>query len=483
MLPVLALIGRPNVGKSTLFNRLTRTRDALVGSMSGLTRDRQYGEGKIGSQAYIVVDTGGIQATWIKNSEQSKSQEFNIDNLVASQSWKAIEEADAILFLVDARAGLTTSDIEIAQLLREHGKKPYLVVNKIDGLNTDEALTEFYTLGFGSPYPITAEHGTGVEELIEKILQDKFETTQINNINSSVESDTSKDLNLTEPGSAELENSQNAKLKDSDRIKVAFIGRPNVGKSTLVNRILGEERVLAVDLPGTTRDSIFIDFERHNKKYTLIDTAGIRRKAKIQESIEQFSVIKALQAIAATDVVVMLIDARENIVDQDLWLLGFAIESGKALVIAVNKWDNLPPEQRTKVNDELERRLNFVDFAKIHFISALHGTGVGNLFTSINHAYESASRKLDTPELTRILQKIVETHQPPLINGRRIKMRYAHAGGRKPPLIIIHGNQLKSVSLDYRRYLERSFRKALNLSGTPIRIEFKTSENPYIKNY
>lgn len=459
MLPVLALIGRPNVGKSTLFNRLTRTRDAIVGSMSGLTRDRQYGAGKIGDQAYIVVDTGGIQADWIKASEQPKSEEFSMDELVATQSWQAIQEADALLFLVDARAGLTASDLDIAQFLRERGKKAYLVANKIDGLNSEQALTDFYSLGFGEPSPIAAEHGTGVEELIETILKDKFPESELISRQAIEE---------------KIYDNQ-----EKDRVKVAFIGRPNVGKSTLVNRILGEERVLAYDLPGTTRDSIFIEFERHHKKYTLIDTAGVRRKARINEGVEQFSVIKALQAIAATDVVVMMIDARENLVDQDLWLLGFVIEAGKALVIAVNKWDNLPKEQRTKVNDELERRLDFVDFAKIHFISALHGTGVGNLFTSIDRAYESASRKLDTPELTRILQKVSETHQPPLVSGRRIKMRYAHAGGRKPPLIIIHGNQLKSVSADYRRYLERAFRKELNLSGTPVRIEFKTSKNPY----
>jgi len=446
MLPVIAIVGRPNVGKSTLFNRVTRTRNALVGNKPGLTRDRQYGEGEYHGTRYIVVDTGGL-------SDFGEAVDESVEALMAKQVWQSIREADAILLLVDARAGLTPDDEHIAKLLRKYSKKVYLAVNKIDGLDRDIVIAEFHELGLGYPYPVSAEHGTHINDFIEEILQDIPQSSEV-----VLERQTEKG------------------------IKVAFIGRPNVGKSTLVNRILGEERVIVYDQPGTTRDSIFVPFTRREKNYVLIDTAGVRRKARVDEAIEKFSVIKTLQAIEASNVVVLLVDAQTNLVEQDLWLLGFVIDAGKALVIAVNKWDNLEEEERARIRSELERRLTFVDFAKIHFISALHGSGVGNLFQSVDQAYESASRKLSTPELTRILQAAVANHEPPLVHGRRIKLRYAHAGGRNPPVIVIHGNQLKSVSADYCRYLERFFRKALKLSGTPIRVEFKISTNPYCKS-
>jgi len=468
MLPVLAIVGRPNVGKSTLFNRLTRTRAALVGDMPGLTRDRQYGEGLSGEHRFILVDTGGLDTELEKpDFAQSKVRSSDkIIDLTEHQVWQAVEEADAILFLVDARTGLLPSDLSIAKLLRAGGKNVHLVVNKTDGLDENIATADFYSLGMGDLHPISAEHNLGVEELIDAVWatlpRDKAYQEKIVEENPSEDGEVSYSTEIP-------------------TIKVALIGRPNVGKSTLTNRILGEERVIVCDQPGTTRDSIFVPFKRQNQDYILIDTAGVRRHSRIDDKIEKFSVIKTLQAIAASDVVVMLIDARIGVVEQDMWLLGFIIDAGKALVLAVNKWDNLPATQRALVHKELERRLAFVDFAKTHFISALHGTGVGDLFSSIINAYKSAIRKLSTPELTRILEKAVTAHEPPLVNGRRIKMRYAHSGGRKPPVIIIHGNQLKEVSQDYKRYLEGFFRKSLQLTGTPVRIEFKHGRNPYVK--
>ncbi len=438
MKPVLALVGRPNVGKSTLFNRLTRSRDALVADLPGLTRDRKYGDGRLGKRDYLVIDTGGLSG-----------EETGIDDVMATQSWQAVEEADEVLFLVDARDGLTPEDENIARRLRATGKPVHLVVNKIDGVDADVVTAEFHALGLGEVHPVSAAHGRGVRAMMDVILAGLPEST-------------------AEPGEEEARG-----------IRVAIVGRPNVGKSTLVNRIMGEERVVTYDLPGTTRDSIYIPFERDGVDYTLIDTAGVRRRAKVREAVEKFSVIKTLQAIDDANVVVMVLDARQGIGEQDATLLGYILEKGRALVIAVNKWDGLERELRERIRDELDRKLPFVDFATIHFISALHGTGVGELFDSIQTAYRCAMAHFDTPRLTRLLEDLVSAHPPPLVRGRRIKLRYAHQGGRNPPRIVIHGNQTERVPDSYRRYLVNGFRKHLRLKGTPVRIEFRTGENPY----
>lgn len=440
MLPVIALVGRPNVGKSTLFNVLTRTRDALVADVPGLTRDRKYGEGKLGGRPYLVVDTGGLSG-----------DESGIDALMAKQSWLAVEEADAVLFMVDARDGLTATDEAIAMRLRRAGKAVVLVVNKIDGCNSAVVTAEFHRLGLGEPLAISAAHGQGVHDLVARVL-----TT------------------LPAPETTEGEIQQ-----PDDSIRIALIGRPNVGKSTLLNRILGEERVVAFDQPGTTRDSIFVPFERDDQRYTLIDTAGVRRRARVSEAIEKFSVIKALQAMEAAHVVILVLDAHEGLSEQDATLAGYAADSGRALVVAINKWDGLASDERDWIRQELERRLPFIGFAEFHFISALHGSGVGDLFGAVQRCYRSATAKFSTPKLTRILEQVVFAHQPPLVQGRRIKLRYAHQGGQNPPTVIIHGNQTERVPEAYQRYLENAFRKALEIVGTPLRIEFRTGENPY----
>ncbi len=439
MKPVIALVGRPNVGKSTLFNRLTRTRDALVADMPGLTRDRKYGEGQIDEHKFIVIDTGGISG-----------DEDGIDSHMAQQSLQAVREATIVLFLVDAQVGLAASDELLAKELRASDKPVHLVVNKIDGLNEDVVVADFYSLGLGEPFAIAASHGRGVSYLINTVLQEMLEAEEA--LPEAPE----------EPG-----------------IKIAAIGRPNVGKSTLINRMLGEERVVVFDMPGTTRDSIYIPFERRDKKYTLIDTAGVRRRGKVSETVEKFSVIKTLQAIEDSNVVILVLDARESIVDQDLHLLGFVLETGRSLVIAINKWDGMDPDAKDRVKVDIERRLGFINFAKIHFISALHGTGVGDLYQSIERAYASAKKRLSSNQLTKYLEDMVSEHQPPLVKGRRIKLRYAHMGGSNPPTIVIHGNQTESVPHSYRRYIENTFRNIMKLEGTPIRIEFKTGENPY----
>jgi GTP-binding protein len=436
MLPVIALVGRPNVGKSTLFNRLTRSRDALVADQPGLTRDRKYGTGKLGSQPYVVVDTGGI----------SGDQE-GIDVLMEQQVRQAIGEADHILFLLDAREGCAGGDELIAQELRRTGKPVTLAVNKSEGLDQTLAGSDFYRLGFGDPYLIAAAHGRGVKSLIESVL------TQL---------PPTEEIEPEEPG-----------------IQIAVVGRPNVGKSTLVNRLLGEERVVAFDQPGTTRDSIFIPFERNDRRYTLIDTAGVRRRARIKEAIEKFSIIKTLQAIEQANVVLMVLDARQGVGEQDATLAGHVLESGRALILLINKWDGLDQDQREWVKSEIERKLPFLGFARHHFISALHGSGVGKLFDMVESVYASAMRDLPTPDLTRLLEAITQEHQPPMVHGRRIKLRYAHQGGKNPPIIVIHGNQTREVPDSYKRYLVSRFRKALNLKGTPIRIEFRSGENPY----
>ncbi len=439
MIPVFALVGRPNVGKSTLFNRLTKTRDALVANYPGLTRDRKYGEGEMLGRRFMLIDTGGITGT-----------EEGIDSAMAEQSMQAIKEADAVLFIVDSKAGLTPVDLQLANYLREQERVVYLVANKIDGVNPDVAIAEFFELGLKNVYPTTATHGRGVRSLMSDVL---------------------------EPFS-EIDSSDSANSKERG-IKIAIVGRPNVGKSTLVNRILGEDRVVVFDEPGTTRDSIYIEYEREDKKYTLIDTAGIRRRKNISLTVEKFSIVKTLQSIDDANVVVLLIDAREGLVDQDMHLMGTIVDSGRALVLAVNKWDGLELYDKERIKSELERRLHFVGFADLHFISALHGTGVGNLYQSIENAYASATDKLSTNRLTLILQDAVTHHQPPLIRGRRIKLRYAHAGGKNPPIIVIHGNQVEEIPKHYSRYLEKTFCKALELHGTPIKIEYRSGENPY----
>jgi len=436
MIPVIAIVGRPNVGKSTLFNRLTKSRDALVADFSGLTRDRQYGEGVIDEKHFIVIDTGGIA-----------EGDADIEGLMTSQSEQAIEESNTVLFMVDGRAGLTAADITIANQLRPLSKKIYLVVNKVDGLDPDVALADFYQLGFTDHATMAASHGRGVSSLISKILEDV-------------------------PIQDEEDDEQTG-------IKLAIVGRPNVGKSTLVNRMLGEERVIVFDMPGTTRDSIFIPLERQSQRYTLIDTAGVRRRARVSHKVEKFSVIKTLQAIEAAHVVVLLLDATEGVTEQDLRLLGFILQAGKCIIIAINKWDNQPQSQKSYIKKELDRRLQFAKFAKILYISALYGTGVGDIFKFVDRAYKSANKKITTSTLTAVLEDTLIAHQPPMVHGRRIKIRYAHIGGHNPPLFVLHGNQTKSLPKTYLRYLENAFRKAFNLIGTPIRFELKEGDNPY----
>ena len=441
MRPVIALVGRPNVGKSTLFNRLTRTRDAIVANIPGLTRDRQYGEGSSEGKSFIAIDTGGITG-----------YEDGIDAEMASQSLQAIDEATICLFLVDARDGLTPDDSRILDYLRKHSKRSYLLVNKIDGSDPNEAMAEFFALGMKDVFPITATQGRGVTRMLTAVLDDA-ET----------------DIQTTEE---ELE---------IEGIKIAIAGRPNVGKSTLVNRMLGEDRVVVYDRPGTTRDSVYIPFERRGKKYTLIDTAGIKRRGKTKETVEKFSVVKSLQAIQDANVVVLIVDARDGIVEQDLHLLGYVIETGRALVIAINKWDGMTESEKEHVKFEIRRRFTFVDFARIHFISALHGSGVGDLYKSLLTAFDSASKKLTTNRLTQVLQDAVVDHAPPIVNGRRIKLRYAHAGGHNPPTIVIHGKQTDKLPGHYSRYLEKTFRNGLKLEGTPVRIELRSDANPFVK--
>lgn len=440
MRPVLALVGRPNVGKSTLFNRVTKSRDAIVANLPGLTRDRQYGEGRGASRSFIVIDTGGISG-----------DEQGIDSEMASQALLAIEEADAVLFLLDAREGLTPDDSHILKHLRKNNKKTHLVINKVDGLDIDTALSDFYSMGFAEIFPITATQGRGVKKLIEAVLKEFPEQEQ-------------------------------PTLGVNQGIKIAISGRPNVGKSTLVNRMLGEERVVVFDEPGTTRDSVYIPFERRGRKYTLIDTAGIRKRGKTKETVEKFSVVKSLQAMQDANVVVLIIDAHTGIVEQDLHLLGYVVDAGRALVIALNKWDGMDISLKEQAKSDIRRRFAFVDFAKIHFISALHGTGVGDLYKSIHRAYASAWKTLTTNTLTQVLQGAVNDHAPPVINGRRIKLRYAHAGGQNPPIIVIHGKQTEKLPNHYRRYLEKTFRRVLKLEGTPVKIELRSDENPYVKD-
>ncbi len=436
MIPVIALIGRPNVGKSTLFNVFTRSRDAIVADEPGLTRDRQYGVGERNGKTFIVVDTGGLSG-----------DRRDLDELMANQTRIAMDEADQILLLVDARDGLTSGDRAIADMLRKSGKSCQLIVNKVDGADPDQVRAEFYALGLAQMQCISAAHRKGTSALLDGLLAD---------------------YPRQEPAP-----------ENADGPLVAVIGRPNVGKSTLINRLVGEERLVAFDQPGTTRDTIHVSFERHGKPYTLIDTAGVRRRGKVRQAVEKFSVIKALEAIEKSQVAIVVIDAREGLTDQDLTLLGYVLDAGRALVIAINKWDGLDTEQRDENRARLERRLTFVPFAARHFISAKHGTGVGELMASVDQAYASATRDLNTRLLTDLLEEAVFRHSPPLHHGRRIKLRYAHQGGRNPPVIVIHGNQTQHLPEAYRRYLVNFFTTRLKLKGTPLRIELKSSSNPF----
>lgn len=460
MIPVVALVGRPNVGKSTLFNRLTRTRDALVADFPGLTRDRKYGRAFLSGYEFIVVDTGGIDGT-----------EEGIETKMAEQSLAAIEEADVVLFMTDARAGLTAADLSIAQHLRSREKTTFVVANKVDGIDADSACAEFWSLGLGEVYQMAASQGRGVTNMIEYALTPYAEAM---GIVRQDEDEVTDERQYTEE-EAEAEQKRLQELP----IKLAIIGKPNVGKSTLTNRILGEERVVVFDEPGTTRDSIYIPMEREGREYVIIDTAGVRRRSKVHQVIEKFSVIKTLKAVEDANVVLLIIDAREGIAEQDLGLLGFALNAGRALVIAVNKWDGIDQGIKDRVKSELDRRLGFIDFARIHFISALHGTGVGHLFESIEEAYDSATRRVSTSMLTRIMQMSQDDHQPPLVNGRRVKLKYAHAGGYNPPIVVIHGNQVSRLPDSYKRYMMNYFRRSLKVVGTPIQLRFQEGDNPF----
>ena len=479
--PVVALVGRPNVGKSTLFNRLTRTRDALVADFPGLTRDRKYGQAHLAGHDFIVIDTGGIDGT-----------EEGVEEKMAEQSLLAIEEADIVLFLVDARAGLTSADIGIANYLRQRQNKTTVVVaNKVDGIDADSHCAEFYQLGLGEIAQIAASQGRGIANLMEQVLSPLAEKMAEKEEESAVENDDVSEMTQHDEWDEDFDfsNEEDTALldeelaqeqtPDSQNIKIAIVGRPNVGKSTLTNRILGEDRVVVYDMPGTTRDSIYIPMEWDGQQYTLIDTAGVRKRGKVHLAVEKFSVIKTLQAIQDANVVLLTIDARENISDQDLSLLGFILNAGRSLVIVVNKWDGLNQEVKDRVKSELDRRLDFIDFARVHFISALHGSGVGNLFESVKEAYECATQKMTTSMLTRILQIAVDEHQPPMIGGRRVKLKYAHPGGYNPPIIVIHGNQVDKLPDSYKRYLSNHFRRSLKIIGSPIRLQFQEGNNPF----
>jgi len=455
MLPVIALIGRPNVGKSTLFNRLTRSRDALVADYPGLTRDRKYGFGKIGPVPYLVIDTGGVAGG-----------EVGISELMVEQTIVALQEADVAIIMVDGRSGRTSADEHVAELARKHAKKTWLAVNKSEGLDAAIASAEFHKLGMGEPIAISAAHGDRISAFMDEVLA------------PWVEDETQEDFADDEPG----EDSEGEDDDDADEnkpLRIAVIGRPNVGKSTLINRLIGEDRLVVYDQPGTTRDSVAVPFERDGKSYILIDTAGVRRKSKVHEVVEKFSIIKALQAMERSQVVLAVLDAQEGVTEQDVSLLGLTIERGRALIVVVNKWDGLSQDQRRQVKSDLDRRLPFLDFAKQITISALHGTAVGDLLPEAQKAYRAATRDMQTKDLNKVLEDAVIAHAPPLVRGRRIKLRYAHQGGRNPPVIVIHGNQTEKLPEAYRRYLINKFRKVFKLKGTPVRLVFKSSKNPF----
>ena len=441
MKPVIALVGRPNVGKSTLFNRLTRSRDAIVADFAGLTRDRHYGNGRQGKREYIVIDTGGFEP----------DATSGIYKEMARQTQQAVAEADVVIFVVDARGGLSAQDHDIAGYLRRLGKPCVLAANKAEGMKEGSQLGEFYELGLGDVFPVSAAHGQGIRSLVDLALEP---------------------LHLPDLDEEAVEG-------ESDTIKLAVAGRPNVGKSTLINTWLGEERLVAFDMPGTTRDAITVPFERNGQKFELIDTAGLRRKGKVFEAIEKFSVVKTLQAIESANVVLLLLDAEQGVTDQDAHIAGFILESGRAVVLAVNKWDAVDAYQRELVQRSIETRLPFLKFATIHFISAKKRLGLAPLWTSIAEAHRSATCKMSTPVLTRLLLEAVQFQSPQRSGMFRPKLRYAHQGGMNPPVIVIHGNSLEHVTEAYKRFLEARFRKEFNLVGTPLRIQMKTSDNPF----
>jgi len=443
MLPVIALIGSPNVGKSTLFNRLTKSRDAIVADFPGLTRDRQYGYGKIGSIPYLVIDTGGITG-----------DEEGISELMLQQTSEAIKEADILIVMVDGRAGLSASDQHIIEITRKYSNKIWFVVNKTEGLDIDIAVSEFQNFGFSRTVAISASHGDQVTSMMDEVLKPFIEE-------------------------ADLQDIENTNNDENKSLSIAIIGRPNVGKSTLINRLIGEERLVVYDQPGTTRDTIKIDIQKDDEHFTLFDTAGVRRKSKVRQNIEKFSVIKSMHAIEKCNVVFAVIDASEGITEQDISLMGLSIYRGRALVLLLNKWDGLDKEQKKNINNQIDRRLPFLDFADKHAISALHGTGVGNLLHAAKKAYKAATRNISTNILTSELEAAVIEHAPPLVRGRRIRLRYAHQGGKNPPTIVVHGNQTDRLPLAYKRYLMNRFRKRFKLHGTPVRLVFKTSDNPF----
>ncbi|MEX0734976.1 MAG: ribosome biogenesis GTPase Der [Steroidobacteraceae bacterium] len=438
MLPVVALVGRPNVGKSTLFNALTGTRDALVADIPRLTRDRKYGYGRSEPHRFIVVDTGGLV-----ESPRGLLQ------LMAQQTQRAIEEADRVVFLVDGQGGLDASDRFVADVLRRSGKPVTVAVNKSEGRDPAIATAEFHAFGFGEPLAVSAAHRQGIDDLIDRAL-----------------------AGIT-PAGAE------AAVEADRAIRVCVVGRPNVGKSTLINRLLGEERLITFDEPGTTRDAVQVPFVRDGQRFVLIDTAGVRRRSRVDEGLEKWSVIKTLQAIDDAHVVIGVVDARDTVAEQDATLFGIVADRGRALVIAVNKWDHVEPAQRDGIRDQLALRLRFLDFAPVHFISALHGSGVGEMMDSVRAAHAAAMREMPTPELTRVLEAAIRQHQPPLVRGRRIRLRYAHQGGRNPPVIVIHGAQAERTPEDYRRYLVNCYREAFKLRGTPVRVDFRSEDNPF----
>jgi GTPase len=441
MKPVMALVGRPNVGKSTLFNRLTKSRDAIVADFAGLTRDRHYGNAKHGKHEFIVIDTGGFEPT----------AESGIYMEMAKQTRQAVAEADVVVFVVDARGGLSAQDHDIAKYLRKLGKPTVLAANKAEGMTEGVQLTEFYELGLGEVNPVSAAHGQGIRSLVEMAFAP---------------------LNLPDE-------EEEGEVEDPGVVKLAVAGRPNVGKSTLINTWLGEERLVAFDLPGTTRDAISVPFERGGQKFELIDTAGLRRKGKVFEAIEKFSVVKTLQAIESANVVLLLLDATQGITDQDAHIAGYILESGRAVVLAVNKWDAVDEYQREQLQRQIETRLAFLKFAPLHFISAIKRQGLGPVWTAIAQAHRSAMVKMPTPVLTRLLLEAVQFQSPKRAGMFRPKLRYAHQGGMNPPVIIVHGNSLEHVTEAYKRFLEGRFRKEFNLVGTPLRIEMKSSRNPY----
>jgi len=451
MLPTIALVGRPNVGKSTLFNRLTRSRDAIVADFPGLTRDRHYGRGRGGTKPYLVIDTGGFEPV-------AKS---GIMAAMARQTRQAIDEADVVIFLVDGREGLTEQDREIAALIRKTSGRYLLVVNKAEGMQRERVTADFHELGLGEPLPISSAHGDNVRELIELALEPFPDPEEEAEVEPAILSD------------------GETTAMPSRRPRIAIVGRPNVGKSTLVNTLLGEERVITFDEPGTTRDSIYLDFERGGKPYTLIDTAGVRRRGKVTEAVEKFSVIKTLQAVEDAHVVVLMLDARQEISEQDAHIAGFVLEAGRAVVVAINKWDHLPPDQRELIRRDFDRKLGFLAFARHHYISALEGTGINDLFASIREAYAAAYAKLATPRLTRALQDAVSRQQPPRDGLGRPKLRYAHQGGMNPPIVVVHGSALHAIPVSYRRYLEHFFRDTFKLQGTPLVVQFKSGHNPF----